>query len=185
MSPKVFKCFEKIIQNYYEQKSKPLSVIELGAYYWSLLKIDTFANSRKVAFNLSFTDGDKLALKDYEIVEGNINNLPFKDNELDCILSCSVFEHDKYFWKSFAEINRVIKIGGLLVIGVPVYVSLKTDCLNTTLTYHRHGKNYNADFYRFSEQAVREVFFEGYKIVATQLVRRYPNPYLIMAGIKL
>lgn len=42
----------------------------------------------------------------------------------------------------------------------------------TALTYARHGLAYDAGYYRFSEQAVREV------------VRRSPNPYLIAAGRK-
>jgi hypothetical protein len=55
----------------------------------------------------------------------------------------------------------------------------------TTVTYARHGLAYDADYYRFSEQAVREVFFEDYEEVTDEvIVRRVPNPYMIAAGRK-
>ena len=110
--------------------------------------------------------------------------MPFKDEEFDCVMSCSTFEHDKFFWKSIAETRRVIKKGGLFVVGVPVYIELPTDVLTSTLTYKLHGKSYNMDFYRFSEQAVREVLLDGFEIVQLTYSRKYPNPYLVMAGIK-
>ncbi|MGB3298462.1 MAG: hypothetical protein WBA76_09345, partial [Phormidesmis sp.] len=96
----------------------------------------------------------------------------------------SVMEHDKYFWRSISESYRTLSTGGLLIIGVPIYMDLPTDWKNTTLTFKRHGKAYDADFYRFSEQAVREVLFEKLKIHTSVLVRKYPNPYMVMAGIK-
>jgi hypothetical protein len=94
-------------------------------------------------------------------------------------------EHDAYFWKTAAETRRVLKKRGLFIVGVPIYRTLPTDYRYTTLTYARHGLSYNADFYRFSEQAVRDVFFEGYEAVTDEvLVRRYPNPYFVVAGRK-
>ncbi len=183
MSKKVFEDFMKIINEYYKDKS-PESVIELGAYHWSLLSFDKFKDSRKVALNFSYTENDKQKLAAYEIVEANINNLPFKDEEFDCAMTCSTFEHDKYFWKSIAESRRVIKKGGLFVVGVPVYTELATDMMTSTLTYKVHGKTYNMDFYRFSEQAVREVIMEGFEVINVVYSRKYPNTYLIVAGVK-
>lgn len=64
-------------------------------------------------------------------------------------------------------------------------MTLPEDKEHTTVTYAPHGMAYNADFYRFSEQAVREVFFEGYSEVTDEIiVRREPNPYLVAAGRK-
>jgi SAM-dependent methyltransferase len=36
-------------------------------------------------------------------------------------MSCSAMEHDAYFWKTAAEIRRVLKKGGLFIVGVPIY----------------------------------------------------------------
>jgi ubiquinone/menaquinone biosynthesis C-methylase UbiE len=116
---------------------------------------------------------------------GNSNAMPqFADGEFDFVASCSVLEHDKYFWKSIGEVRRILAPGGVFVVGVPIYRSLPTDWWNTTLTFKRHGMGYNADFYRFSEQTVREVMLESLEPGPSVLVRRYPNPYYVAAGLK-
>jgi len=183
MSPKVFSAFEEIINSFFIDKI-PNSVIEIGAYHWSLLALDKFKDSRKVALNAFFDKKSEDALKKHELVVGNANDMQFNDNEFDCVMSCSVLEHDKYFWKSLIEMKRILKPEGLMVIGVPIYMRLKTDYKNTTLTYARHGYAYNADFYRFSEQAVHELFFENCNIFNSAIVRKYPNPYLVVGGVK-
>ncbi len=183
MSPKVYEAFAKIIKNYYQEKH-PSSVLEIGASAWTLLSISSFAKARKVALNMQETKKKSQALEQCEYIIGNSNSLQFSENEFDCILSSSVLEHDKYFWQSVKEIYRVLKPQGLFVVGVPIYMTLPTDYRNTTLTFKRHGISYNADFYRFSEQAVREVILGDFTIDQSILVRRYPNPYLLMSGIK-
>jgi hypothetical protein len=80
------------------------------------------------------------------------------------------------FWLSIAEMQRVTKPGGLLVISVPGYVKggdtgPGRDRGRRTATYRVH---YRFDYYRFSEQAVREVFFAGMEDVevSAMLVHR-------------
>lgn len=74
--------------------------------------------------------------------------------------------------------QRVLRKGGYFIAGVPIYMTLATDKDHTTLTYAKHRLAY-------SEQAVREVFFEDYAEVTDEIVvRQYPNPYLIAAGRK-
>jgi ubiquinone/menaquinone biosynthesis C-methylase UbiE len=138
----------------------------------------------RVALNLRFDRiTDQLART--SLVVANANGLPFADESFDCVMSCSALEHDRYFWRSTSEVKRVLRPGGYFIAGVPIYMTLQTDKEFTTLTYARHGLAYNADYYRFSEQAVREVFFEGYSEVTDEIVvRQYPNPYLIAAGRK-
>ncbi len=183
MSPMVFEAFSKILSARMRSGSG-LSVLEVGAGSVPLLSAPALDGYRKVALNLRF---DKIsdALRETEMVVGNCNSLQFEDESFDCVLSCSMLEHDKYFWRSCAEIRRVLKPGGYFVAGVPIYMTLPIDKLHTTLTYARHGMAYNADFYRFSEQAVREVFFEEYAEVTDEvIVRRFPNPYLVAAARK-
>ena len=182
MSPNVFSAFISIIQHFYQEK-QPSKILEIGTTSKTLLSIPVFENSLKVGLNLEFKNISS-ELKKCSLVVGNSNKMNFQDGEFDCILTSSVLEHDKFFWKTIAEIYRVLSPGGLLVIGVPIYMKLPTDFKHTTLTFARHGYNYNADFYRFSEQAVREVFFDSYKVSDSILVRKYPNPYLVMSGVK-
>lgn len=183
MSPLVFNCFAEIVSRRLSG-DKPLSALEVGAGGWTLLSIPAFDTGTRIALNLSFDRiTDQLART--ERIIGNGNHLPYDDASLDCVMSCSVLEHDKYFWRSTREVHRVLRPGGYFIVGVPIYMTLPTDKDHTTLTYARHGLAYNADYYRFSEQAVREIFFEGYEEVTDEVVvRQYPNPYLIAAGRK-
>ncbi|KAA0685047.1 class I SAM-dependent methyltransferase [Neorhizobium sp. P12A] len=183
MSPHVFAVFEEIVQKNLAGR-KIEAVIEPGASAYALLSMKAFDNCRKVALNLGF---EKISpeLERCEMVVGNSNSLAYPDNTFDCVLSSSSLEHDKYFWKSTAEFLRVLKPGGLAVIGVPIYMTLPDDKENTTRTFARHGIRYNADFYRFSPQCMEEVFFEGYsEVVEKVIVRTDPNPYAVFAGRK-
>ena len=96
------------------------------------------------------------------------------------MVCCATLEHDKRFWLSVKEMQRVLRPGGLLVIGVPGYVkNTELDHGRATHTYRVH---YEFDYYRFSEQAVREVFFEGMRRVRVRPMM-FP-PRLIGHGYK-
>ncbi len=180
MSPKVYSAFSTLASSYFEHKTGR-SVLEIGASNQTLLSIPCFHDWEKTALNFAFK-ANFPKLEKMTTTIGNSNSINFDDKTFDCIMSSSVLEHDKYFWRSVCEMRRVLTPNGLLIVGVPIFMDLPTDWKNTTLTFKRHGKAYNADFYRFSEQAVREVVFEDFDIYGQTLVRRYPNPYLIVAG---
>lgn len=183
MSPAVFDCFAAIVSKRLAC-DRPLTALEVGAGGWTLLSIPAFALGTRVALNLRFGAVTEQLANTHRVI-GDGNRLPFADASFDCVLSCSVLEHDRYFWRSTREVHRVLKPGGFFVAGVPVYMTLPADKEFTTVTYARHGLAYDADYYRFSEQAVREVFFENYAEVTDEvIVRRAPNPYLIAAGRK-
>jgi SAM-dependent methyltransferase len=182
MSPEVFARFTDIVAR--RLPPGPRAVLEVGAGGWTLLAMPAFDRARRVALNLRF-DVPSEALARTARVIANGNHLPFADASFDCVLSCSMLEHDRWFWRTTQEVRRVLRPGGLFVAGVPIYMTLPTDVDSTTVTYARHGLAYNADYYRFSEQAVREVFFEGYAAVTDEvIVRQHPNPFLVAAGRK-
>jgi SAM-dependent methyltransferase len=107
-------------------------------------------------------------------VVGNANDMAmFEDESFDLVMSNATLEHDKYFWRSLAEMHRVLAPGGMLMIGVPGYVeNPQRDHGKATHTYRVH---YRFDYYRFSEQVVREVFFEGMEDVAAQAIMNPPR----------
>lgn len=54
-----------------------------------------------------------------EILQGSAENLPFEENSFDVIFCSHVLEHVTDEDKSLEEIKRVLKGGGVLIIGMP------------------------------------------------------------------
>jgi len=196
MHPDIFQTFEKIC--------RPLglrgSALEVGATAdeSSLLNLTALAGvQEKIGLNLA----GSTRFKDYSIIEGNANSMTcFPDNRFDTVLCNATLEHDPFFWKSLAEIRRVTKPGGVIIIGTPGYGVIPFEkkvrrlfgwiprpfrpslggLHVSTLTLKVH--NFPGDYYRFSEQAYRDVFFEGLDSVAIQTVMSPPR--IIGFGIK-
>lgn len=200
MHQKIYQEFETICAS----RNIKGSVLEIGALpsNMSLLSMKSVANAtEKIGINL---DGP-YEFGDFKILKGNGNCMDCFENErFDAVLCNATLEHDKYFWKTLAEINRVIKPGGLVVIGVPGYGLTRMDKLqhaakgwpilrnlrhkhfvdvffSSTVTFQIH--DHPGDYYRFSPQAVREVFFEGMGNVEIRSVMQPPR--IIGFGTKI
>jgi SAM-dependent methyltransferase len=152
---------------------RPERALEVGGVMGadSLLRFPELAGAERYCLNLVKmpSDGEITA------VTGNANDMRdvFEDDVFDLILCSATLEHDKRFWLSVAEMRRVLKPGGLLIISVPGYVKdPDRDHGRATHTYRVH---YSFDYYRFSEQAVREVFFEGMRRVRVRPVMVPPR----------
>jgi SAM-dependent methyltransferase len=192
MHPRVYQEFERICGD----RQIRGSVLEVGAVATdlSLLCMTSLGSaSEKVGIDL---DGPH-EYKDFKIVQGNGNSMDcFPDNRFDTVLCNATLEHDKYFWKTLAEIKRVAKPGGLIVIGVPGFDKFRAEKVKAVLrktpllrrldshpyfnmlftatpTFAIH--NWPGDFYRFSPQAVREVFLEGLEDVEVRSIMSPPR----------
>lgn len=179
MSPEVYAAFEAICQR--EAIEGP--VLEVGAWPGpdSLLRLPALASiPEKTGINMEAVASDDMIT----MVVGNANAMPmFADETFGCVLCNATLEHDPRFWLTLAEIRRVTKPGGLIVIGVPGFRgmgpkhlapqrSLVGRMIRLLAAVTRHDAlvagtstlgvhNFPGDYYRFTEQAVREVFFEG------------------------
>jgi SAM-dependent methyltransferase len=169
VSPKVKQRFGNIIRR---SGVRPERALEVGGLMGedSLLRFPELAGAERYCLNLVELPSDD----EITAVKGNANDMSmFKDDTFDLVVCCSTLEHDKRFWLSVAEMKRVLRPGGLLVIGVPGYVKdPERDRGRSTLTYRVH---YRFDYYRFSEQAVREVFFEGMERVRVRATMTPPR----------
>ncbi|HEY2663730.1 MAG TPA: glycosyltransferase [Candidatus Binataceae bacterium] len=58
------------------------------------------------------------------ILRGSSFALPFKDAAFDCLISSQVIEHVPFDDALFAEMNRVLRPGGRLIIGTPDYATI-------------------------------------------------------------
>jgi SAM-dependent methyltransferase len=150
---------------------RPERALEVGGLMGedSLLRFPELADADRYCLNLL----EQPSEQGIAAVKGNANDMRdlFDSDWFDLVLCCSTLEHDKRFWRSVSEMRRVLRPGGLLVISVPGYIKdPETDRGRSTLTYRVH---YSYDYYRFSEQAVRQVFFEGMERVR---VRPFHTP---------
>jgi SAM-dependent methyltransferase len=178
-------------------------VLEVGAVPSedSLLRLPALAGAKsKVGINLDVPS----SYADFKILRADANTLTcFADESFNTVLCNSVLEHDRCFWKSLIEMKRVTRPGGLIVIGVPAFTTLPFErkasrlvrILNrlrisralldfldaSTLTLRIHA--FPCDYYRFSPQAVRDVFLDG--LIDTELHTLMVPPRIIGAGIKL
>ena len=193
MSPEVHQAFDRIFA------MNPITgpILEVGSIRGpeSLLTLKSLHQaSPKIGINLD----PPVEEPDYRIIQGNANDMHlFEDGYFSAVMCNSTLEHDRYFWKTLSEISRVTASGGLIVIGVPGYAEMgvstfaagkswlkriltkvaqftKSDILqagSVTLGIH----NYPGDYYRFSEQAVREVFLAGLEVIAIHRVMHPPR----------
>ena len=197
MHPAIFAEFDKICQT----RSLGGTVLEIGATPddSTLLNLPALAGaSRKIGINKAGSSN----FKDFNILAVDANDMTcFTDQSFDAVLCNAVLEHDPFFWKTLAEIRRVVRVGGLVVIGTPGYGEWRFEkkvrrgltrlarlfkrpagwpLQHATLTLSVH--NFPGDYYRFSEQTFREVFFEGFNEVEIRSVL-FP-PRIIGAGIR-
>jgi len=55
----------------------------------------------------------------FNVIEGDMHDMPFEDNSFDCIMSCDVFEHSMDPNKLLGECRRIVREDGWLVFAVP------------------------------------------------------------------
>lgn len=191
MNPVVYQAFEDICSGL----SIRGPVLEVGAIPGpdSLLDMACLRQvTQKVGVNLDVAGADA----DSRIIRANANDMAcFRDGSFEAVLCNATLEHDPRFWKTIAEIHRVTAPGGVVVIGVPGFAGMGPGTfaagkpflgrllrrlarvtgsdvlLAGTVTLGEH--NFPGDYYRFTEQAVREVFLGGLREVA---VRKVMNP---------
>ncbi len=77
---------------------------------------------------------------------GDIHALPFEDNSQDAIVCVSVLEHVENPIKACAELYRVLRPGGYLLVYVPF------------LYYYHAERGYYKDYWRFTEDTIRMLF---------------------------
>lgn len=78
-------------------------------------------------------------------------------NSFNTVLCLEMLEHDDKPWITIENIKEVLKKGGFLIISTPTF----------GFPLHRYPK----DYFRFGEDAFKEFFFKGIKILRLSLVK--------------
>jgi ubiquinone/menaquinone biosynthesis C-methylase UbiE len=134
--------------------------LEVGGHMGrrSLLRLKALAEAERFCLNIA----ESQSKNGIVAVTGNANQMDmFDDGEFDLVVTNAVLEHDKHFWLTLEAMRRVLRPGGLLIIGVPGFTrGGPPPHRRSTLTFEVH---FAYDYYRFSEQAVEEVFFGDFE----------------------
>jgi SAM-dependent methyltransferase len=155
MDPKEFTVINDIFTRYHVIGH----VLEIGATPddTALLNMPSLHDAcLKVGLDL----GGPAKFNDFRIIRGNGNNMQmFADEAFDCVLCASVFEHDKYFWKTVSEIKRVTKPGGVIAMSAPGYGDSLLFKLLVRIKGLQIGRNQTRSLWLFS--SARRSGFKG------------------------
>lgn len=96
-----------------------------------------------------------------KVMEAHDISKVWRKETLDTILCLEMLEHDNAFWVTIENMKKLLKKSGILIISTPTF----------GFPLHRYPK----DYFRFGEDAYREVLFNGFKILRLSEVRDIKN----------
>jgi SAM-dependent methyltransferase len=121
----------------------PEPILEIGSY--QVEKQHDIANLRGLFPDCLYQGIDMRPGPGVDLV-ANVEELPHLDRSVGTVLALSTFEHVRRFWRGFAEIRRVLRPHGALLVSMP---------------FHFQIHNHPCDYWRFTPQAL-EVLLEDY-----------------------
>ncbi|MCX7716054.1 MAG: class I SAM-dependent methyltransferase, partial [Endomicrobia bacterium] len=155
----------------------PISLLDIGAADGKMLSILNSKLSVKKAVGIEPSVELSSANKDTSIIiiNGIGEELPFDENEFDVVVLASVIEHVKDVKKTLAEVYRVVKEEGIVIITA---VNPFIDKLVTFL-----GFKSNDHLRTYSLSQLKQIFVEnGFVIMDAK--RFGPFFYNLVVGIK-
>ena len=102
---------KKFYKKYCTHLDSESYILDFGSYDLNGTLKPIFQNHKYIGIDLSEGPNVNIACRN--------DNVPFKDNFFDVIVSSSCFEHDEFFWMSFLEMCRLLKSNGLIYINAP------------------------------------------------------------------
>ncbi len=117
-------------------------------------------------------------------IQCDLTQLPFADQEFDCLYASHVLEHIKDDQKALAEIKRVLKPNGIAILPVPIVeeITIEYPEPNPSETYHVRAPG--KDYYQRYQQVFSKVkiyssldFDDIYQPFIYEDRSHYPNPY--------
>ena len=125
---------------------QPGRVLDVGSFDYNGNPRYLFPESEYIGIDIKKGANVDQVLSVYEISKH------FEKHSFDVVLCLNVFEHLKDIGLALAEINFVLKNGGYLFTSTP------------TLGFPQH--NYPKDYWRVTEEAVREFVMDGYDVLS-------------------
>ena len=171
---------KKAVIRYHQQSERGYAgdvsapeIIRLSKKYIGKRVLDVGAGSGALINLIPNAIGLDLAPKHPKIIEGNISNMPFRDDSFGTIFATEILEHldDETLNKGLDEIYRVLRGGGggHLIITVPYKEDLRQNmvvCPKCGAKFHRVGH-----MQVFDEERMREMLEKkGFEIVEMKIL---------------
>lgn len=83
------------------------------------------------------------------------------EESFDIVLCLEMLEHDITFWHTVDNMSKILKKKGVLIVSTPTF----------GFPLHRYPK----DYFRFGEDAYKEIIFKNFKILKLEEVRDTEN----------
>lgn len=127
---------------------QPSRVLDIGSRDYNGNPRNSFSDSEYVGIDIRKGRNVDKVISAYEI--GSC----FEENHFDAVLCLHLLEHIAMPWKVLDGVGYVLATGGHFYVAMP------------TLGYPKH--NYPKDYWRITEEAMREVIMQGYNILSLE-----------------
>ncbi len=91
------------------------------------------------------------------LVNASAFALPFKDGSFDCVISQEVIGHLPYDESLFAEMRRVLRTGGRLILGTPDYSTIGWRIIEPLYGFVMPGGYKDEHITHYSQEELREI----------------------------
>ena len=127
------------------------TVLDVGSRNINGSVLDVLKVERYVGVDMIEGKGVEIVLNGHELVKFFKESGQFTyPKEYDLVTCCETLEHDNKFWLTVENMKKMVKPGGWMLITVP------------GINFFKH--DFPHDYYRFTEEAVKEMF-EGFEDV--------------------
>jgi SAM-dependent methyltransferase len=137
----------------------PGPIVEIGSYHVD--GQEDLIELRSLFPNRSYVGIDMRPGPGVDLVE-NVEQMTLADETIGTVLALSTLEHVKRFWKGVAEIKRIMRPDGVVLISTPFYFHI-----------HQHP----SDYWRFTPEALDSLLDDHFpqRIVGYQGPAKRPS----------
>ena len=146
MTPEVLEWYKEIIPRYSKEKPR---ILDVGSMDINGSPKDVTSYSEYIGIDIKEGKNVDVVLNAHDITKR------FNKESFDIVACSSMLNNDPEFWVSIENMRRVLKKYGLLLIAVPG--------IN-----FRNSENYPTDYYRFTIDVFKDLFFKGMEVVDIQ-----------------
>src|SRR5581483_9734490 len=137
------------------------------------------------AIGMDFSHNKVRFLRRYGIplVRGTAFGLPFRDRSFDCVISSEVIEHVPYDDALFTEMKRVLRPGGMLIIGTPDYATVGWRTIEPLYGFFQPGGYKDEHITHYTRARLTEIlerhgfiYEDAAYILRSELIMRFRKP---------